>query len=108
MPNRRCLQINSVIFRSCSCYVFMQKLGFLFLVKGVKISAIFSSFTKTTEQRNLVPRASLLPSFLLAIACSIDVILLNIAKRLPDLVSDSCFNGGYEVGFESNRKRKKN
>ena len=49
MPNRRCLQINSVIFRSCSCYVFMQKLGFLFLVKGVKISAISSSFTKTTE-----------------------------------------------------------
>ena len=55
MPNRRCLQINSVIFRSCSCYVFMQKLGFLFLVKGVKISAIFSSFTKTTELKQPCP-----------------------------------------------------
>ena len=70
-----CLQINSLIFPSCCCCVFMQKLGYFFLVKSAKISTIFSSFTKITEltyPRACVPQASRLPSLFLAIVCSLD------------------------------------
>ena len=64
----------------------MQKFGYFFLVKSVKISTIFSSFTKTTEltyPRACVPQASRLPSLFLAIVCSLDVILLKYSKTSP-------------------------
>ena len=61
-------------------YVFRRKVGYFFLSKGAKFPGIFSSSTKTTELTQSRYRASLFRSLFLAIACTIDIILSNIAK----------------------------
>ena len=67
------------IFAFCR-YAFRLKVGYFFLSKGAKFPGIFSSSTKTTELTQSRYRASLFPSLFLAIACTIDVILSNIAN----------------------------
>ena len=57
----------------CSCYVFGQTFGHFLFAKRVKFSAIFTGSTKT------VSRAFWFPSLFLAISCTVDVILPDIA-----------------------------
>ena len=57
----------------CSCYVFGQTFGHFLFANRVKFSAIFTGSTKT------VSRAFWFPSLFLAISCTVDVILPDIA-----------------------------
>ena len=75
------LQIAVVIYSGCSHYDFRQKCGYFFFANSVNFSTIFFSCTKATKLMLHHSHGLLVTfPFFLALACTVDVILSDMAS----------------------------
>ena len=91
-------QFSTVELQFCYSYHgFRQKFGYFFFAKRVKVFAII--YQNNWANATLFPRASRLRNFFLAIACTADVILPEIARvsqMWSKLAGHEELSGGFE------------